>query len=61
MECPDTVVEEAVHRDLVRRGCHDLALQDDEFAQFVEASKHPPRELRQVSSVATDSALTVPP
>ena len=60
MECPDTVVEEAVHRDLVRRG-HGLALQDDEFAQFVEASKHPPRELRQVSSVATVSALTVPP
>ena len=60
MECPDTVVEEAVHRDLALR-CHDLALQDDEFAQFVEASKHPPNELRQVSSVATDPALTVPP
>ena len=47
MECSDTVVEEAV----LRRD--NLALQEDEFAQFVEASKHPPNELRQVSTVGT--------
>ena len=54
------MVEEAVHGDLPLRR-DNLALQEDEFAQFVEASKHPPNELRQVSTVGTDSALTIPP
>ena len=54
------MVEEAVIGDLPLRR-DNLALQEDEFAQFVEASKHPPNELRQVSTVGTHSALTIPP